>query len=268
MSSRRGYNNSFTSGVRPSGAWAAKVVSVDNARHLSAVVPRLGGQNVYKEVYYAGAAPSIGEDIWVTFVEDNPGQLLAITGPPDTSDIEQDILDLQSDVGQVSSDLSDLSATVDNVDDQVQVNKSDILSLQSRSSTNADDIDSLESDVSTLQSQYSSIQSDVYALIDLTTLFMINKSSSFTLAAGDDEGIMYIMTTSATVFIPTNAEASLPTGTQISFMQDSAGLVQFSPKSGVTLKATPGYKMRTQYSVATLIKQSSNTWILFGDLAA
>ena len=37
---------------------------------------------------------------------------------------------------------------------------------------------------------------------------------------------------------------------------------------GVTINATPGLKLRAQWSSATLIKRATDTWVLIGDLSA
>ena len=47
-----------------------------------------------------------------------------------------------------------------------------------------------------------------------------------------------------------------------------AGQITVVPVSGVTINSTPGLKVRTQWSAATLLKRAENTWVLIGDLAA
>jgi hypothetical protein len=37
---------------------------------------------------------------------------------------------------------------------------------------------------------------------------------------------------------------------------------------GVTINATPGLKLRAQWSSATLVKRNTDTWVLVGDLSA
>jgi hypothetical protein len=44
--------------------------------------------------------------------------------------------------------------------------------------------------------------------------------------------------------------------------------VTFAAAAGVTLQATPGLKLRAQFSACSLIKTASDTWILSGDLSA
>jgi len=74
-----------------------------------------------------------------------------------------------------------------------------------------------------------------------------------------------------TVTIAANATQALPTGTQIQLLQIGAGQVTFvgaTTPAVVTVNATPGLKLRTQYSAATLVQISTDNWILIGDLTA
>lgn len=70
------------------------------------------------------------------------------------------------------------------------------------------------------------------------------------------------------VTIPTNASAPLPVGTQINLLQTSSGQVTVAAAVGVTVNANPGLKLRAQWGFATLIKRSSDLWVLVGDLTA
>lgn len=69
-----------------------------------------------------------------------------------------------------------------------------------------------------------------------------------------------------TLTIPANASVAYPVGTHIDLMQLGAGQVTVAITSD-TLRSTPTAKLRTQYSMATLIKIASTTWVLSGDLA-
>jgi hypothetical protein len=71
-----------------------------------------------------------------------------------------------------------------------------------------------------------------------------------------------------TVTVPTNATAAYKIGTQINLLQTGAGQVTVAGTSGVTVNATPGLKLRAQWSSATLIKRATDTWVLVGDLSA
>jgi hypothetical protein len=70
-----------------------------------------------------------------------------------------------------------------------------------------------------------------------------------------------------TVTVPTNASVAYPIGTQINILQTGAGQVTVAAGS-TTVNATPGLKLRAQWSSATLIKRATDTWVLVGDLSA
>jgi hypothetical protein len=69
--------------------------------------------------------------------------------------------------------------------------------------------------------------------------------------------------------IPVDASADFPIGTQISVLQTGAGQVTIQAVDGLTttINGTPGLKLRTQWSAATLIKRAANVWVVTGDLA-
>ena len=70
------------------------------------------------------------------------------------------------------------------------------------------------------------------------------------------------------ITVPTNATTAFPVGTSIDFYQASGTGANFVEASGVTILRTPGLKLRTTYSSATLTKVATNTWLLAGDLSA
>ena len=60
----------------------------------------------------------------------------------------------------------------------------------------------------------------------------------------------------------------LSVGDRIDILRKNTGEVTFIAGSGVTVNATPGLKLRAQWSGATLIKLATNTWVVMGDLKA
>lgn len=70
-----------------------------------------------------------------------------------------------------------------------------------------------------------------------------------------------------TVTIPTNATTAYPVGTSIDLLQTGAGQVTIAGASGVTVNGTPGLKLRTQWSSATIFKRAENSWVVMGDLS-
>ena len=94
------------------------------------------------------------------------------------------------------------------------------------------------------------------------------QTASYTLVLADDGKIVEMNVAGANVLtIPPNSSVAFPVGTQIIVLQTGAGQCTLTAGSGVTLNATPGNKLRVQYSGAILIKRATDTWIAIGDLA-
>lgn len=73
--------------------------------------------------------------------------------------------------------------------------------------------------------------------------------------------------TAVTLTIPLNSTVAFPIGTQIIINQQGAGQVTFAPEGAVVINSASGnLKLTSQYSVATLIKKATNTWLLSGNL--
>lgn len=96
--------------------------------------------------------------------------------------------------------------------------------------------------------------------------------TAYTLNATDAQKFV-TFTNAATqiVTIAPNSIQALQTGTQIQLSQLGTGqvtIVGATSPSVVTVNGTPGLKLRTQYSTATLVQLSTDNWILIGDLTA
>jgi hypothetical protein len=92
--------------------------------------------------------------------------------------------------------------------------------------------------------------------------------TSYTLVLSDAYKIIEMNNASAnTINIPTNTSVAFDIGTQIHIFQTGAGQTTIAG-SGVTINGTPGLKLRAQWSVVTLIKRGTDTWIATGDLSA
>jgi hypothetical protein len=62
---------------------------------------------------------------------------------------------------------------------------------------------------------------------------------------------------------------SCPIGTEITFIRETAGVIEFVPLTNVTLISKSNHrKISVQNGVATLTKIGSNSWLLTGDLGA
>jgi len=105
-----------------------------------------------------------------------------------------------------------------------------------------------------------------YAPLNLTQNQQTGTTYTFVLA--DASKLVEFNNASAiTVTVPTNASVAYPIGTQINLLQTGAGQVTVSAGS-TTVNATPGLKLRAQWSSATLIKRNTDTWVLVGDLSS
>jgi hypothetical protein len=96
------------------------------------------------------------------------------------------------------------------------------------------------------------------------------KTASYTLSTLDhrDDLIEMGSASALTLTIPTNATIAYPVGTSFDVLQTGAGQVTIAGAAGVTVNATPGLKLRTQWSSATVFKRAENTWVVYGDLTA
>jgi hypothetical protein len=93
--------------------------------------------------------------------------------------------------------------------------------------------------------------------------------TSYTAALTDRDSLVELNNAAAiTLTIPTNATAAFPVGTSIDILQTGAGQVTVAGAAGVTVNATPGLKLRAQWSSATLFKRATDTWVVMGDLSA
>jgi hypothetical protein len=96
------------------------------------------------------------------------------------------------------------------------------------------------------------------------------KTASYTLSTLNhrDDLIEMGSASALTLTIPLNATIAYPVGTSIDILQTGAGQVTIAGTAGVTVNATPGLKLRTQWSSCTLFKRAENTWVVYGDLTA
>lgn len=103
----------------------------------------------------------------------------------------------------------------------------------------------------------------------ITTSFNQQSGTTYSLVLTDNSKIVELNNAaSITLTVPAEASVNFPTGSQINIMQTGAGQVTVAGAGGVTVNGTPGLKLRAQWSSATLIKRSTNTWVVVGDLSA
>ena len=99
---------------------------------------------------------------------------------------------------------------------------------------------------------------------------IVQKTASYTLSdLTERDSLIEVASGSATtITIPADSAVNYPVGTSIDILQTSTGQVTIAGAGGVTINATPGLKLRTQWSSASLLKRAANTWIVMGDLTA
>jgi hypothetical protein len=101
------------------------------------------------------------------------------------------------------------------------------------------------------------------------TLVLNPEVTSYTLVLGDASGLVEMnVGTANNLTVPLNSSVAFAVGAQISILQVGAGQTTVVATGGVTVNATPGLKLRAQWSSATLIKRATDTWVLVGDLSA
>ena len=99
-------------------------------------------------------------------------------------------------------------------------------------------------------------------------ILIIEKTASHTLVLSDKDKLIEMNSASAnTLTVPLNSSEAFPIGSQLNILQTGTGQTTIAPVSvSVTVNATPGLKLRAQWSSATLIKRAENVWVLAGDL--
>ena len=120
----------------------------------------------------------------------------------------------------------------------------------------------------TTSAQFAGVISDEIGTgnVILSDLATNAQGAGYTLVLGD-KGKLVEMSGGGTLTVPTNASVAFPVGSQINILQTGASQVTVGG-AGVTINATPGLKLRAQWSSATLIKRGTDTWTLVGDLSA
>jgi hypothetical protein len=99
---------------------------------------------------------------------------------------------------------------------------------------------------------------------------IVQKTASYTLSSLTERDSLIEVSSGSgtTITIPADGTLSFPVGTSIDILQTSTGQVTIAGAGGVTVNSTPGLKLRTQWSSATLFKRAANTWVVYGDLTA
>jgi sporulation protein YlmC with PRC-barrel domain len=98
---------------------------------------------------------------------------------------------------------------------------------------------------------------------------IVAKTANHTLVLTDKNKLIeFNLASNHVLTVPTNAVVPFPIGSQITVVCYGTGRTQVVGDTGVTVRATPGTFLRTQYSSAVLIKRDTNEWYLLGDVLA
>jgi hypothetical protein len=96
----------------------------------------------------------------------------------------------------------------------------------------------------------------------------ISADTTLSTLAYRDSLIEVNSSSAVTLTVPPNSTTAYPIGTSFDLVRMGSGAVTIAAGSGVTVNATPGLKLRAQYSSATLFKRGTDSWLLIGDLTA
>jgi hypothetical protein len=96
------------------------------------------------------------------------------------------------------------------------------------------------------------------------------KTANYTFALADSgRQITFDAASAVTATVPTNATVAFPIGTTIDIAQTNVGQVTIAPASGVVVSSRDSAtKLYGRYSVASIRKVDTDSWLLFGDVTA
>jgi hypothetical protein len=104
-----------------------------------------------------------------------------------------------------------------------------------------------------------------------TVTSISQRTANYVLALTDKSSLIEVSHTSTTVpvviSVPADATANFENGTTLTVLRTNTGGVDIQGAPGVILNSTPTQSLRARWSSASLIKRSSNLWVLIGDLA-
>jgi len=93
------------------------------------------------------------------------------------------------------------------------------------------------------------------------------QTAAYTFVLADKSKLVTISNASAVdCTVPPNSSVAFAVGTSIQVAQTGGGQVTMVAGSGVTLRYTPGLKLRAQYSSCTCTKIGTDEWLVTGDL--
>ena len=105
--------------------------------------------------------------------------------------------------------------------------------------------------------------------VQKAALGISTKTASYTLVLGDAGKLVEFNSASnLTLTIPANSSVAFPVGTQIVVARLGSGKVNIAITSDTLYSVSSNRYISSQYGAVTLVKRTSTTWYLFGDLSA
>lgn len=97
-----------------------------------------------------------------------------------------------------------------------------------------------------------------------------SQTASYTLVLADAGRLVTLATGAGSLVltIPATSSVNMAVGTHVDLARLGVAAVSVTGATGVTVNATPGNKLRDQYSTATVIHYESDKWLLTGDIAS
>jgi len=83
-----------------------------------------------------------------------------------------------------------------------------------------------------------------------------------------DQGKILEFNGTFTVTVPPESTFNYATGSVLNLLNIGTGTITIAGGTAVTVNGNPGLKLSTQWSGASIVKRSSNTWVAVGDLSA
>jgi hypothetical protein len=121
-------------------------------------------------------------------------------------------------------------------------------------------------------SNVDNLQTSLNNLTPLNRSFISSSETLYPLQLTDAYKQVEMTSSSAnTVYVPKDASVNFPIGTTITIASMGTGqttIIAQEDSITTVLVTENNYRLRTRYSVATLVKRAANQWLLYGDLSS
>lgn len=215
--------------LQPGGTYIANVTRVQGGQ-VYVTVPKLGTKDEFGPCFVVGIVPSAGDRVVVAFLNNMMTELICL--------------------GTFTSrPLTSYSPTI-------------------TGTLSAEDIEATSVEATTISATTIS-GTTLTGFVQNRMQFVEVANGGRTLALTDDGKMLRLSSYSGnnTITVPTAASVPFEVGTEIHVASTNLYANTIAAAVGVTLLTSTGLTLRARWSVATLVKYSTNTWHVFGDLA-